>query len=132
MRTLIRTTLAAAVLLMAPASVALWPCTAAACTCSRWDDNRLFMNSELVVVGRLARDQTPKDDASFWVVVERREKGRDGAKRLKVLLPLSDEWADCGCGPRTPAVNDRKTYRFYLKRSTDHPDAYLLFDSRRR
>ena len=30
------------------------------------------------------------------------------------------------------AVDDRKTYRFYLKRSPDHPDAYLLFDSRRR
>jgi hypothetical protein len=108
------------------------PGPAAACTCSRWDDNRLFMNSELVVVGRLARDQTPKDEASFWIVVERREKGRDGARRLKVLLPVLNEWSDCGCGPRTPAADDPKTYRFYLKRSADRPDAYDLLDSRRR
>ncbi|MDB5471941.1 MAG: hypothetical protein JWR84_3501 [Caulobacter sp.] len=131
MRALIRTTLIVAALLLLPGSVALWPCKAAACSCSRWGDERLFMNSQLVVVGRLARNQTPTDEVSFWVTVERREKGHDGAKRLKVLLPIWNEWTDCGCGPRTPGKDDHKTYRFFLERSKDHPDAYLLFDTRR-
>lgn len=131
MRTLIRTTLIVGALLLAPGSVALWPCEAAACSCSRRDDNYMFMASQMVVVGRLARNQDPNDGVSFWVTVERREKGQDGAKRLRVLLPIWNEWTDCGCGPRTPGQDDHKTYRFFLERSKDHPDAYLLFDTRR-
>lgn len=122
--------------LLAGLSASLATGAALACSCEYYPADHLWRQSSLVVIGEVSaakpvRVSGPdgRGDEADLILVARREKGRDGARRLKVVSDRGGDALDCNCSPIMP--DPGKRHRFYLRPAEGLPGVYELWAVRR-
>ena len=145
MNAVTRILLVVAATLVLPGSVALWPCTAAACTCYYPSPAEAHRASDLVIWGQVidgtrldAPDRGPfKGFERARVQVSRIVKGPrppGAGQGLRIATPadeaggyVSEEGIDiCHCGP--PGIpDDAELVKFYLKASDRFPGRFVIY-----